>query len=256
MKSGKEDDFDPEAELEASKAQLKHLMYPRINMLKVAVVSESQKPAFETWYSALIVDFINGLESYCTELGETIGKERLSAAAWAARSLLELLVWINYCRASRENARRFHEDALRDVQGLIEAHAKICNVFCIDDQTSALAMEEVQRTAKRDLEIDVIDAKFLRVVDAANATDSIWSKSFTHLNKTFSKFAHPTAALIHGIMPKDVASRDLQICMTMQGVHFASHCVAELEGILGVVDAIPMAFDYPAANISAEDGPV
>lgn len=235
MKFGEEGGFDPEAELEAAKAQLERLNYPRINSLKVAVVSACQKPAFEPWYSTLILDFIHGVENYCTELGETIGKDRLSATAWSARSLLELLVWINYCRASIENARGFHEDALRDLQGLVGAHAKTCNDFGFDDQTSAMAMKEIQTTAKRDLEIDEIDAKYLPVDKAAKACDYVWSKAFPTLNKRLSKFTHPTAILIHG-MHEDERRRDLQICMTMEGVDYASLCVVELEGILGVVD--------------------
>lgn len=245
MEIGKEDEFDPLVEMEASKAQLKQLIYPKINMLKVAVASAAQKPAFEGWHSALIIDFIHGLESYCEELRDTIGKERLSAAAWSARSLLELLVWIKFCRASVENARRFHEDALRDTQGLVEAHAKTCEILGIDDKTSALAMEQIQTTAKEDLGLEGIDANYLAVAKAAKATNSVWSESFTHLNKMLSKFTHPTAALLHGIMPRDDARRDLQVCFTLQGVHFASHCVAELEGILGVVEEIPMAFGHP-----------
>jgi hypothetical protein len=254
MEVDRDDEFDPLVEMEASKAQLKQLLYPRINMLKVAVVSAAQKPAFEKWHSALIIDFIHGLESYCEELRETIGKDRLSAAAWSARSLLELLVWIKFCRASDENARRFHEDALRDAKGLVEAHAKTCEILGIDDKTSVLAMEQIQVMAKKDLELEGIDAKYLAVATAAKATDSVWSESFTHLNKMLSKFAHPTAALLHGILPHDDTRRDLQACVTVQGVHFASHCVAELEGILGVVEEIPMAFGYQATDGSGNDG--
>lgn len=234
-----EDVFDREAELGALRNHLKHQLYPMIYRLKIALVAEAQKPDFEAWYSALVSDFIHGLESYCIELGETIGKDRLSAAAWSARSLLELLVWIIYCRASRENAWRFHEDALRDVRGLVEAHAKFCNLFGIDDSSYASAMKEIQTAASRDLGIEAIDAKFLNVSDAAKATQSVWNQSFTPLNKALSKFTHPTAALLHGLMPRSEERKDIQACLTMQGFHFASHCVAELAGIVGVVDAIP-----------------
>lgn len=245
MEMDKEDEFDPLVEMEAAKVNLQRLIFPKINMLKVAVASAAQKSAFEGWHSALIVDFIHGLESYCGELRETIGKERLSAAAWSTRSLLELLVWIKFCRGSVENARRFHEDALRDAQGLVEAHAKTCEALGIDDKTSSLAFEQIQVLAKEDLGLDRIDAIFFAVAKAAKATGSVWSESFTHLNKTLSKFAHPTAALLHGVMPKDDTRRDLQACFINQGVHFASHCVAELEAIVGVVEEIPMASGYP-----------
>jgi len=251
MEVEKEDDFNPLVELETAKAQLKQQIYLKINMLKVAVLSAAQKSAFEKWHSALIIDFIHGLESYCEELRETIGKDRLSSVAWSARSLLELLVWIKFCRASDENARRFHEDALRDAKGLVEAHAKTREALGIDDKTSALALEQIQVIAKEDLGLDGIDANYFAVAKAAKATGSVWSESFTHLNKALSKFAHPTAVLLHGI-GGDVR-RDLQACFTVQGVHFASHCVAELEAILGVVEEIPMAWGYPGPDGQSRD---
>ena len=47
-----------------------------------------------------------------------------SLLAWRARNLLELSVWCLYCSKSRENARRFYEDAGRDVLGLFSAFTK------------------------------------------------------------------------------------------------------------------------------------
>ncbi len=245
MEFGKEDEFDPLVEMGMVNSQLNQITLS-INMLKVAVISAAQKPSFEPWHSELIIDFIHSLENYCEQLRETIGKERISAVAWLTRSLLELLTWIKFCRSSRENAWKFHEDALRDVKGLIEAYTKICGALGINNKNSARAMEEIQALAKEKLGLDEIKSNYLEVSKAVKATDSIWSESFTHINKTLSKFAHPTAALIHGIMPKVETRRDLQVCFAIQGVHFASHCVAELEAILGVVEAIPLAVGYQA----------
>jgi hypothetical protein len=48
---------------------------------------------------------------------------------------------LKYCGASRENAWRFHEDALRDMKGLMEAHGKTCAAMGIVDESSATAAE-------------------------------------------------------------------------------------------------------------------
>jgi len=240
-----EDKFDPLVELGMVNSQLDQITLS-IAMLKVTAISASQKPSFEPWHSALIIDFIYSLENICEQLRETAGKERISAVAWLTRSLLELLVWIKFCRSSRENAWKFHEDALRDTQGLIEAYAKTCGALGINDKNSLRAMAEIQTLAKNELGLNEIKSNYLDVSKAAKATDSIWSESFTHINKALSKFAHPTAALIHGILPKVETQRDLQVCFAIQGVHFASHCVAELEAILGVVEAIPLAVGFQA----------
>ena len=44
-----------------------------------------------------------------------------SLLAWRARNLLELSVWSMYCVKSEDHARRFYEDAGRDVLGVFKA---------------------------------------------------------------------------------------------------------------------------------------
>ena len=94
----------------------------RLNAIKLALIDIDRRKAWEPWHLALTVDLIEGFERNCDQLLETMGRDRLPASAWLARNLLELWVWLKYCGVSRENAWRFHEDPLRDVKGLMEAH--------------------------------------------------------------------------------------------------------------------------------------
>ena len=55
---------------------------------------------------------------------ETSPQDDSSLLAWRARNLLELSVWSMYFAKNSENARRFYEDAGRDVLGVFNAFAK------------------------------------------------------------------------------------------------------------------------------------
>jgi hypothetical protein len=75
----------------------------------------------EPWFADLVAKILLSVNRVRDDLLKTIDQEAVSGAAWNSRNLLELWVWLKYCATSRENARRFHEDALRDMQGLTDA---------------------------------------------------------------------------------------------------------------------------------------
>jgi hypothetical protein len=118
--------YDIEQETAASRGMLDARIPAKLKDIYRLLV-EKRRGLDAPWRSALTFDLVQSVERNCGELLETIGKDRLPATAWIARNLLELLVWVKYCGVSREYAWRFHEDALRDVKGLAEAHAKICD---------------------------------------------------------------------------------------------------------------------------------
>ncbi len=47
-------------------------------------------------------------------------QEGISAAAWAARNLLETRIWMEYVTVSKDNARRFYLDWLNDARELLD----------------------------------------------------------------------------------------------------------------------------------------
>jgi hypothetical protein len=52
---------------------------------------------------------------------------------------------------------------------------------------------------------------------------------FSANNKLLSKFAHPTAGLVLGIMHQTEKHRHLQALLTTSGLYFAGQCVIALE---------------------------
>jgi hypothetical protein len=222
--------YDIEQETAASREMLNASIPAKLKHIYRLLV---EKRSSEPWQSALTFDLVQSVERNCGELLETIGKDRLPATAWIARNLLELLVWVKYCGVSRENAWRFHEDALRDVRGLTEAHAKICDVTGIENETSAMAAQQITDVATEKLGLEEIDSKFLAVVAASKAEGVELGDQFTPLQRFLSKFAHPTAGLVHGITHQPEICQNLQAICTTHGVYFAVQSTVAIEAQLG-----------------------
>jgi hypothetical protein len=232
-----QEEYDIEYETMASRNMLEKRIPDRLNAIKLEIVETDKRRSYEPWRLALLVDLGEAIERNAEQLLETMGKNRLPASAWLARNLLELLVWVRYCAASRENAWRFHEDALRDVKGLLDAHEKTCAAMGIVDEMAAFAAERVQQVASEKLGLDEIDAKYLAVADAARADGVGLGDRFAPSYRWLSKFAHPTAGLIHGITHQAEACHQLQAVCTTQGVYYAAQCTLATEAQLGISSA-------------------
>jgi hypothetical protein len=227
-------DYDIDKETAASRNMLERRIPAELNKIKLALVDIDKRKAYEPWRLALTVDLVDAIERNCGQLLETMDKDRLPAAAWLARNLLELLVWVKYCGVSRENAWRFHEDALRDAKGLMDAHAKSCAAMGIENETAAIAAERLQQVASEKLGLEEIDAEFLAVSKAAKAPGVDFGDRFGPFHRSLSKFAHPTAGLVHGITHQAEACRQLQAVFTTQGVYYAAQSTLALEVQLGI----------------------
>jgi hypothetical protein len=123
-----------------------------------------------------------------------------SLLAWRARNLLELSVWCTYFARSPENARRLYEDACRDARDLL-------HVFEQWGQGAGQAVDWLSAIAdgKNDLSrraasegIGSLDGRYMLVAKAAN--DCGLNDGFKNMNKMLSKFAHPTAMQILGMV--------------------------------------------------------
>lgn len=224
--------YDIEQETAASRKMLEARIPARLNDIYRLLVENRQ--GLEPWRLALMIDLVQSVERNCGELVETIGKDRLPATAWIARNLLELLVWVKYCGVSRENAWRFHEDALRDVKGLTELHKKSCDVMGIEYETFAITAQRIKDLASEKLGLEDIDSKFLAVADASKAKSVDMGGEFAPSQRFLSKFAHPTAALVHGITHQPEICRNLQAICTTQGVYFAAQSTLAVEAQLGI----------------------
>jgi hypothetical protein len=234
MKAGNPDEYDIEKETAASRNMLETRVPARLNTIKLALVDIDKRKAYEPWRLALTVDLVDSVERNCEQLLDTFGRDRLPAAAWCGRNLLELWVWVKYCGVSRENAWRFHEDALRDLKGLIELHQKSCDVMGIENETAVTAAQRIKDVASAKLGLGDIDAKFLAVADASKAAGVDLGGRFAPFHRFLSKFAHPTAGLVHGITHQAEFCRELQVICTTQGVYYAAQTTLALEPQLGI----------------------
>jgi hypothetical protein len=212
-------EYDIDYETKASRNMLEKRIPEMLNGIKLAIVELDKRRNYEPWRVALLVDLVGAIERNCEQLIETMAKDRLPASAWIARNLLELLVWVKYCGVSRDNAWRFHEDALRDMKGLMDAQGKTCAAMGIANDMAATADERLRQVATEKLRLDDIDAKYLAVAEAAKADGVGLGARFTPSHRWLSKFAHPTAGLVHGITHQAEACRQLQAVCTTQGVY-------------------------------------
>ena len=71
-----------------------------------------------------------------------------------------------HCAASRENARRFHEDALRDILGLTDALSKLHALQGIPNEFEASARVKIAEVQDK-LGLDSLDTHYTHVADAA-----------------------------------------------------------------------------------------
>ena len=223
--------YDIEKETAVNRKMLEERIPARLNGIYRLLAENRQ--GFEQWQLALTIDLAQSVGRNSGELLETIGKDRLPTAAWIARNLLELLVWVKYCGVSKENAWRFHEDALRDAKGLTELHKQICDAMGIEDESSTIAAQLIKDAASK-LGLEDIDSIFLAVAKASKAPGVDLDRQFVAFNKSLSKFAHPTAGLVHGITHQAEVCRHLQAVWTTHGVCFAVQSTLTVEALLGV----------------------
>lgn len=128
--------------------------------------------------------------------------------AWRARNLMELSVWCLYCSKSNENARRFYEDAGRDVLEIYDAFTKWGTATGQDPEWLDHIKEgekDISRQAVTD-GIASLDGPFKAVREAAEEVGI--SEHFRVGYRMLSKFAHPTAMRI--LAPPDEAKEALQ----------------------------------------------
>jgi hypothetical protein len=69
--------------------------------------------------------------------------------SWAARTVLELLVWTHYCIRSKENTQRFYQDSIRDLGGAMIAYRELVSdpERCSDEQRALIYDTETKTMA-------------------------------------------------------------------------------------------------------------
>jgi hypothetical protein len=192
----------------------------------------------EDWHVSLLDNFISTILKFCENLCETMDVEALPAVAWNTRNLLELWVWTKYCCASRDNARRFYADCMRDALGLNAAIFATGALVGINTGREAEIRTRFENFARTQLGIESMDSNYERVANAATMVGL--DKWYLIYNRYLSKFAHPTSLFVLGVMPMSERWQFFQVSMTANGFYFADRCVDALaEMILAIVPTLP-----------------
>jgi hypothetical protein len=76
---------------------------------------------FPDWRQYQILTFIKYSGLYAADLNETYRIERIDSLAQAMRNLMELSIWTQFCGLSEANAKRFFDDAARDLKDMMGA---------------------------------------------------------------------------------------------------------------------------------------
>jgi hypothetical protein len=97
--------------------------FPEVSLALVRFLKKKNRRSklIPRWRVSQVQNFAMSLNATAFELERARHEGRIATLAWSARNFLELSVWIRYCCASEENAKRFSEDTSRDLFGMIAA---------------------------------------------------------------------------------------------------------------------------------------
>jgi hypothetical protein len=127
------------------------------------------------------------VDSNLSALHRAYADRQIGAVAWLSRNLLELAIWSEHCAASKESAKEFLLDSARDA----------CDILNIPDGPWLHnSLRRTRQTLLDNAAADGFDIEqdYARVSAVAKRLGR--GDVFKHLNKVFSKYAHPTALAI------------------------------------------------------------
>ena len=172
-------------------------------------------------------------------LVEAHRRKQVQHAAWAARNLLELSIWCEYCIQSESNARMFFCDKARDALGLVEAFEGLVAGGSNDAIDTAAASAKATFNTFFTAQSVEMDAEFKRVHKAAKDLGVVQERAFRYLNIVLSKFVHPTALIVNSAMD-DAQKSGLVEMSYLLGRTLASASMEALEKIAtSLADAEP-----------------
>jgi hypothetical protein len=206
-------------------------MFPGVSNILVGIIKRenTKTPKLPKWREKQLARLIKSLNMMASELDRAEKLKMLPTLAWAARSLLELWVWVEYCCKSQENARRFHDDAVRDLFGISRASiAIIRHETGTDDMKIRAVIDNVARVVKR-FGIEQLSDDFKRVSAAARELGK--EELFLAQNKFYSKLAHPTAFAV-GSPSSEKIDRSIRALIFSDGVHWGRQSIRYIRDLI------------------------
>jgi hypothetical protein len=78
------------------------------------------------WRELQILNFIRYVKMYADDIARSYEAQRIDSVAQAMRNLLEMCIWTEFCEISEANAKRFSDDAARDMRDMLEGRFRLC----------------------------------------------------------------------------------------------------------------------------------
>lgn len=191
-------------------------------LLRFLKKKNKQGKRIPKWRVRQLDNFVATLNTTALELERARLEGRMATIAWASRNFLELSIWVKYCCASEENAKRFAEDTSRDLFGMIAA----TKGHVLNPDLHKRLDELLQRFERifNTPSFKVTD-EFKRVSNAAKELGL--ERQFYTDNKFFSKMAHPTAFIVNSRRVK-LFDRRFQAAVFIRGVGLALESMVAL----------------------------
>src|ERR1035441_8540165 len=159
----------------------------------------------------ILLNLVSDSYSWCLQLLDATLQHNVSLAAYCARNILELWVWTTYCIKSPGNANDFVQDAMKDINGLLIPIRRLASLAG-PDSTKSWSPETWAALSTID-SMGKLKTDFIPVSEAANTIGKEDGAIFSILNKVFSKFAHPTALVVSGIMNEELSKPITTFCL-------------------------------------------
>jgi hypothetical protein len=87
------------------------------SLLDDIVLLNQCEEQMDDWRERQLLHFLEITIASVFDFKRAYQERKISTVAWLARNFLELSAWIQYCNLSEENAKRFYDDAVRDMHG-------------------------------------------------------------------------------------------------------------------------------------------
>lgn len=181
------------------------------------------------WADTLLCLASEGIISYI-RIWTFIGDNNMQYATFATRNLLEISIWTEYCSQSKENALRFFQDAVRDINGLALASEQLFTLTMDKPPLPGTLFKDAKERLKnlgRSIGVDELDHRYLHVSAAAHSISDETGKGFIKLNGILSKWAHPTALVVRSNVLSDHAKDFAEIYAAL-GFEFVMSILSDI----------------------------
>jgi hypothetical protein len=145
------------------------------------------------WRELQVLNFIRYVKIYADDLARSYEAQRIDSVAQAMRNLLEMCIWTEFCEISETNAKRFSDDAARDMRDMMEAVQALYISVNQTPETRLAGMIDDLKSKAPAFDIKDIEAEYMLVNNAAGVVGR--QLGHAKVYKAASKFAHPTALL-------------------------------------------------------------